>query len=70
MTEQEKTTMENRPPRPPFTLETATEKVQLAENGWNTRDPLKVASAYTLDCRWRQIFKEQLAVYGKCRFKN
>lgn len=42
-----------RTPVPPFTLVTATEKVQLAENGWNSKDPEKVASAYTLDCQWR-----------------
>jgi len=40
-------------PVPPFTLATASEKVQLAENGWNSKDPEKVASAYTLDCEWR-----------------
>jgi nuclear transport factor 2 (NTF2) superfamily protein len=45
--------MENRPPLPPFTLETATQKVQLAEDGWNSKNPVKVASAYTVDCRWR-----------------
>ncbi len=45
--------MENKPPRPPFTWETATKKVQLAENGWNSKNPVKVASAYTLDCQWR-----------------
>jgi len=45
--------MENRPPLPPFTQQTAAEKVQLAENGWNSKDPAKVASAYTLDCQWR-----------------
>ena len=45
--------MENRPPLPPFTQETATEKVQLAENAWNSKDPVKVAGAYTLDCQWR-----------------
>ncbi len=45
--------MENRPPHPPFTLETATQKVQLAEDGWNSKDPVKVASAYTVDCQWR-----------------
>ncbi len=44
---------EARPPLPPFTFETATEKVQLAENGWNSKDPVKVASAYTIDCQWR-----------------
>ncbi len=45
--------MQNRPPLPPFSLETALEKVQIAENGWNTKDPVKVASAYTVDCQWR-----------------
>ncbi|NOQ63751.1 MAG: DUF1348 family protein [Methyloprofundus sp.] len=40
-------------PTPPFTLISATEKVQLAENGWNSKNPEKVASAYTLDCQWR-----------------
>jgi nuclear transport factor 2 (NTF2) superfamily protein len=45
--------MKNRPPLPPFTLETATQKVQLAEGGWNSKDPIAVASAYTLDCDWR-----------------
>lgn len=43
----------SRPPLPPFTLETAIEKVRLAEDGWNSRDPAKVALAYTLDTRWR-----------------
>jgi nuclear transport factor 2 (NTF2) superfamily protein len=38
---------------PPFTLETALEKVQLAENTWNTRDPERVCLAYTLDTEWR-----------------
>lgn len=42
-----------RPPLPPFTRETAIEKVRLAENGWNTRDPDKVALAYTVDSWWR-----------------
>ena len=44
---------EPRPPLPPFTRETATQKVRLAEDGWNSRDPEKVALAYTLDSRWR-----------------
>ena len=43
----------SRPPLPPFTLETATQKVRLAEDGWNSRDPQKVALAYTPDSRWR-----------------
>ena len=42
-----------RPPFPPFTRESATQKVRLAEDGWNSRDPQKVALAYTLDSRWR-----------------
>ena len=42
-----------RPPAPPFTHETATEKVRLAEDGWNSRDPERVALAYTPDSRWR-----------------
>jgi nuclear transport factor 2 (NTF2) superfamily protein len=43
----------DRPPLPPFTLETATHKVRLAEDAWNTRDPARVALAYTADSRWR-----------------
>ncbi|MCQ9129281.1 DUF1348 family protein [Streptomyces hilarionis] len=46
-------TDEARPPFPPFTRETAIRKVRLAEDGWNTRDPQKVAFAYTVDSRWR-----------------
>lgn len=42
-----------RPPLPPFTHETAIQKVRLAEDGWNSRDPEKVSLAYTLDSRWR-----------------
>jgi nuclear transport factor 2 (NTF2) superfamily protein len=42
-----------RPPVPPFTLQTATEKVRLAEDGWNTRDPAKVSLAYSSDSVWR-----------------
>ena len=44
---------EQRPPFPPFTLETATEKVRKAEDAWNTRDPHKVSLAYSIDSRWR-----------------
>ena len=42
-----------RPPVAPFTRETAIQKVRLAEDGWNSRDPEKVALAYTIDSRWR-----------------
>jgi uncharacterized protein len=44
---------EEKPPLPPFTRETAAQKVQAAEDAWNTRDPHKVAQAYTLDSVWR-----------------
>ena len=45
--------METKPPLPPFTLETALEKVQAAEDAWNTRNPERVALAYTVDSQWR-----------------
>jgi len=43
----------SRPPVPPFTLESATEKARLAEDAWNSRDPARVALAYTPDSLWR-----------------
>ncbi|MEQ6289922.1 nuclear transport factor 2 family protein [Vogesella sp. GCM10023246] len=43
----------SRPPLPPFTLETAIQKVRAAEDGWNNRNPQQVALAYTPDSRWR-----------------
>ena len=46
-------TTATRPPLPPFTRESAIQKVRLAEDGWNTRDPTKVALAYAIDSRWR-----------------
>jgi nuclear transport factor 2 (NTF2) superfamily protein len=42
-----------KPPFPPFTLETAIQKVRLAEDGWNSRDPQRVSLAYTPNSRWR-----------------
>ena len=42
-----------RPPLPPFTAETAAEKVRLAEDAWNSCDPARVAQAYTPDSQWR-----------------
>ena len=45
--------MDQRPPLPPFDLAGATAKVQAAEDAWNSRDPHRVASAYTEDSRWR-----------------
>jgi uncharacterized protein (TIGR02246 family) len=45
--------MASRPPFPPFTAESAAQKARLAEDAWNTRDPERVAQAYTEDSRWR-----------------
>ncbi len=44
---------QSRPPLPPFTLESAMQKVRLAEDGWNSRDADKVSLAYSLDTQWR-----------------
>lgn len=44
---------EERPPFPPFTRDTAIQKVRLAEDAWNSRDPARVALAYTVDSQWR-----------------
>jgi uncharacterized protein len=44
---------ETRPPFPPFTQETAAQKVRMAEDGWNNRDPERVALAYSIDSQWR-----------------
>ena len=43
----------SRPPLPPFTLESAVQKVRMAEDAWNTRDPERIALAYSEDSRWR-----------------
>jgi uncharacterized protein len=45
--------MSERPPLPPFSSDTAIQKVRMAENAWNTHDPEKVSLAYTEDSRWR-----------------
>jgi nuclear transport factor 2 (NTF2) superfamily protein len=45
--------MESKPPFPPFTLETAKQKIQAAEDAWNSRDPARVSMAYTPDSEWR-----------------
>lgn len=45
--------METKPPLPPFTLETAAQKVRMAEDAWNSRDPDRVVQVYTEDTRWR-----------------
>ncbi|MEQ9259631.1 MAG: nuclear transport factor 2 family protein [Roseovarius sp.] len=54
-----------RPPLPPFTRETALQKVRMAEDGWNGTDPEKVALAYTADSQWRnraEIFEGREAI--------
>lgn len=45
--------MEQKLPLPPFTMETALQKVQLAEDAWNSKDPERIALAYTIDTEWR-----------------
>jgi len=45
--------METRPPLPPFTIESAAQKVRMAEDAWNSRDPARVIQVYTEDTRWR-----------------
>lgn len=47
------TQQESRPPLPPFTRETAMQKVRMAEDGWNSRDPQRVSLVYTEDSQWR-----------------
>jgi uncharacterized protein len=45
--------MEQKLPLPPFTLETAIQKIQMAEDAWNSKDPERVSKAYTVDSEWR-----------------
>src|SRR3954467_9233995 len=55
----------SRPPLPPFTDETAAQKARMAEDAWNTRDPARVALAYTEDSRWRnrsEFFQGRAAI--------
>jgi uncharacterized protein len=59
---------EIRPPLPPFSLETAIKKVRAAEDAWNTREPERVALAYTADSRWRNrseflVGREQIVAF-------
>lgn len=63
---------EPRPPLPPFDLETAPLKVRMAEDAWNTRDPERVALAYTEDSRWRnraELFSGRVAIVEFLRRK-
>lgn len=55
----------SRPPLPPFTRETAAQKARMAEDAWNSRDPERVALAYTEDSRWRnrsEFFQGRAAI--------
>jgi hypothetical protein len=55
----------SRPPLPPFTAETAARKARLAEDAWNSRDPARIALAYTPDSRWRnraEFFEGRAAI--------
>ena len=64
--------MSTRPPLPPFTLETAKQKVRMAEDAWNTREPERVAGAYTEDSRWRnraEFFQGREAIAAFLRRK-
>lgn len=63
-------TQEARLPFPPFSHETATQKVRMAEDGWNNRDPERVALAYTIDSQWRNraefpVGREQIIAFLK-----
>lgn len=64
--------IEPRPPLPPFSFETATQKVRMAEDAWNSRDPERVALAYTEDSRWRnraEFFSGRAAIVEFLRRK-
>jgi len=63
---------ETRPPVPPFTAVTARQKVQAAEDAWNSRDPERVALAYTIDSEWRnrdEFFQGREAIVAFLRRK-
>jgi nuclear transport factor 2 (NTF2) superfamily protein len=62
----------DRPPQPPFTAETAAQKARLAEDAWNSRDPSRVALAYTEESRWRnraEFFSGRAAIEAFLRRK-
>lgn len=67
--------MESRPPLPPFTAETAAQKVRAAEDGWNSRDPARVALAYTPDSVWRNRAeflegRAQIEAFLRCKWQR
>ena len=62
-------------PLPPFTLETAKQKIQMAEDGWNSQDPVKVSMAYTKHSVWRNRNefvngREEIQVFLKNKWEN
>ncbi|AZB22123.1 nuclear transport factor 2 family protein [Kaistella haifensis] len=62
-------------PLPPFTLETAKQKIQMAEDGWNSQDPVKVSMAYTKHSEWRNRNefvngREEIQVFLKNKWEN
>ncbi len=58
--------MEQRPPLPPFTEETAKQKIQMAEDAWNSKDPERVSKAYTEDSEWRN---RNIFIHGREEIK-
>ncbi len=66
---------ESRPPFPPFTHETALQKVQAAEDAWNTRDPHRVSLSYTPDSHWRNrgehiVGREQIVTFLTSKWRR
>lgn len=67
--------MEQKLPLPPFTLETAKEKIQLAENAWNSKNPEMVSKAYTVDSEWRNrntfiTGRDEIIIFLKDKWLN
>lgn len=66
---------EQKPPFPPFTIESAKQKVRMAEDGWNSRDPEKVSLAYTTDSEWRNraefpVGREQIKMFLQKKWQS
>jgi len=64
-----------RPPLPPFTEETARQKIQMAEDAWNSMDPVRVSKAYTVDSEWRNrnVFlkgREEIVQFLKAKWQK
>ena len=67
--------MEQKHPLPPFTIETAKQKIQMAENGWNSKNPEKVSMAYSPNSEWRNRNKflkgrEEIVEFLTNKWKN